>query len=84
MKLPRRQFLHLAAGAAALPGCRASRRHKPIPHGRCASLSGAVWRRRSGAPALSADRDHTSQAIFLLPLLGRRGHFGRALGPLAY
>jgi hypothetical protein len=31
MKLPRRQFLHLAAGAGALPA--ASRERKPIQRG---------------------------------------------------
>ena len=37
MKLPhRRQFLHLAAGAAALPAVsRGSRGRKPIRRGRC-------------------------------------------------
>ena len=40
MKLPRRQFLHLAAGAAALPACRGSRGRKPIRRGRCASSCG--------------------------------------------
>ena len=36
MKLPRRQFLHLAAGAAALPVMSRSRGRKPIRRGRCA------------------------------------------------
>ena len=35
MKLPRRKFLHLAAGAAALPAVRA-RGRKPIRRDRCA------------------------------------------------
>ena len=39
MKLPRRKFLHLAAGAAALPAAsRVSLGRKPIRRGRCASL----------------------------------------------
>jgi len=38
MNFPRRKFLHLAAGAAALPIVSASRRRKPIRRGRCASL----------------------------------------------
>jgi len=38
MKLPRREFLHLAAGAAALPRCRASLGRKSIRRGRCGSL----------------------------------------------
>jgi hypothetical protein len=37
MKLPRRNFLHLAAGAATLPN--ASPGRKPIRRGRCVSLS---------------------------------------------
>ena len=41
MKLPRRTFLHLAAGAAALPVLfRASRGRKPIRRGRCGSSLG--------------------------------------------
>ena len=37
MKLPRRQFLHLAAGAAALPAVsRLALGRKPIRRGRCA------------------------------------------------
>ena len=40
MKLPRRNFLYLAAGAAALPALsRASLGRKPIRRGRCASSS---------------------------------------------
>ena len=40
MKLPRRrQFLHLAAGAAALPVLPHLARRKPIRRGRCVSLS---------------------------------------------
>jgi hypothetical protein len=39
MKLPRRNFLHLAAGAAALPLRRALRGRKPIRRGRCVSPS---------------------------------------------
>ena len=35
MKLPRRNFLHLAAGAAALPAVRALLGRKPIRRGRC-------------------------------------------------
>ena len=38
MKLARRQFLHLAAGAAALPAFAASLGRKPIRRGRCALL----------------------------------------------
>ena len=46
MKLPRRrQFLHLAAGAAALPASRASQGRKPIRRGRC-DRSLAFQRRR--------------------------------------
>ena len=38
MKLPhRRQFLHLAAGTAALPALRMSRGRKAIRRGQCAS-----------------------------------------------
>jgi hypothetical protein len=37
MKLPRRQFLHLAAGAAALPAV--SRIARAIRRGRCVSSS---------------------------------------------
>jgi hypothetical protein len=36
MKLPRRKFLHLAAGAAALPTVARIGRAKPIRRGRCA------------------------------------------------
>ena len=36
MNLPRRQFLHLAAGAAALPAVSRSQGRKPIRRGRCA------------------------------------------------
>ena len=40
MKLPRRQFLHLAAGAAALPACPAIRAGASLSdRGRCASSS---------------------------------------------
>ena len=39
MKLPRRRFLHLAAGAAALPAVSRSHGRKPIRRGRCASSS---------------------------------------------
>ena len=39
MNLPRRQFLHLAAGAALFRLCRGSRGRKHIRHGRCASSS---------------------------------------------
>lgn len=39
MKLPRRRFLHLTAGAAACPLRRASRELKTIRHGRFASSS---------------------------------------------
>ena len=35
MKLPRRNFLHLAAGAAALPAFAQSLPRKPIRPGRC-------------------------------------------------
>ena len=34
MKLPRRQFLHLAAGAAVLPAVSRIARAQPIPRGR--------------------------------------------------
>ena len=52
MKLPhRRQFLHLAAGAAALPALPRLARHNPIRRGRCASSlafqpadRGTFWR----------------------------------------
>jgi hypothetical protein len=37
LKLPRRKFLHLAAGAAALLRCHGSRGRKPIRGGRCES-----------------------------------------------
>jgi hypothetical protein len=37
MKLPRRKFLHLAAGAAALPVIPVSHRRKPIRRGQSAS-----------------------------------------------
>ena len=40
MKFPRRQFLHLAAGAAALPAC--------VPLRLGASLSGAAGAHRRG------------------------------------
>ena len=36
MKLPRRTFLHLAAGAAALPALSRALWRKPIRRGRCA------------------------------------------------
>ena len=39
MKLPRRKFLHLAAGAAALPAMSRVARAEPIRRGRCASSS---------------------------------------------
>ena len=45
MKLPRRTFLHLAAGAAAAPASRGSRGRKPIRRGRCASSSHGARRR---------------------------------------
>ena len=51
MKLPRRQFLHLAAGAAALPAVSRIARAQAIRRGRCASLSGRL-------PA--ADQTHRS------------------------
>ena len=35
MKLPRRRFLHLAAGAAALPACRVDAWARSIRRGRC-------------------------------------------------
>ena len=40
MKLPRRQFLHLAAGAAALPAVSRIARAQTYPSGRCASIVG--------------------------------------------
>ena len=40
MKLPRRTFLHLAGGAAALPVACASQGRKPIRRGRCVSSPG--------------------------------------------
>ena len=47
MKLPhRRQFLHLAAGAAALPAVSRVRGRKPIRRGQCVSSS-ALRRRRA-------------------------------------
>jgi len=43
MKLPRRNFLHLAVGAAALPAVsRASLGRKLVRRGRCASWSGSL------------------------------------------
>jgi hypothetical protein len=39
MKLPRRNFLHLAAGAAALPALSRIAWTEAIRRGRCASLS---------------------------------------------
>ena len=36
MKLPRRPFLHLAAGAAALPAVSRIAQRKPIRRGQCA------------------------------------------------
>ena len=51
MKLPRRrQFLHLAAGAAALPAVRGLQGRKPIRRGRCASS----WLSAGGAPDIVA------------------------------
>ena len=40
MKLPRRQFLHLAAGAAALPAVSRIAGRRPIRRGRCALIVG--------------------------------------------
>ena len=37
MKFPRRTFLHLAAGAAALPAVSRGAGHKPTLSARCAS-----------------------------------------------
>ena len=52
MKLPRRrQFLHLAAGAAALPAVSRFAGRKPIRPGRCASLSALP---AGGAPDIIA------------------------------
>ena len=42
MKFPRRKFLHLAAGAAALPAVSHSLGRRPIRRDRCASLSGRL------------------------------------------
>ena len=50
MRLPRRQFLHLAAGAAALPAPRASLGRKPIRSGQ---LRLSIPFRRAVAPASS-------------------------------
>ena len=51
MKLPRRNFLHLAAGAAALPAMsRVRLGAKPIHRGRCASSSAFPPGRRSTSP----------------------------------
>ena len=47
MKLPRRKFLHLAAGAAALPAVSRSLGRKPIRRGRCV---GSLNFRRAAQP----------------------------------
>ena len=52
MKLPRRQFLHLAAGAAALPAV--------IPHREGASLSVAAGAHRRSICRRRSDRHHRS------------------------
>ena len=40
MKLPRRQFLHLAAGAVTLPAASRIAVRRPIRRGRCAVVVG--------------------------------------------
>ena len=71
MKLPRRHFLHLAAGAAALPACRASRGRKPIRRGRCLDR----WRSAWGCgrhPCATSKSNWTAAAASATAHIGRR------------
>ena len=64
MKLPRRNFLHLAAGAAALRPCRGSRGRKPNRRGQCVWIIGY-------APGASADTTARLMAQWLSERLGQ-------------
>ena len=79
MKLPRRQFLHLAAGTAALPGCRVSLGRKPIRRGRCVlSLAFLPANQPTSANACSANAVGPAGAVVVID--NRPGVAGITIG----